>query len=147
MTIKHLAYRLAHESARGISSLAQDMGKGAQVLSNKLNPNSETHHLTIAELEMLADFTNNNLAIAEYFAAKIGAVVIALPSDVPASDMSLLDAFMQSVIDGGEFAQSFNAAYADGRVTHEEFCALKAKTYHMIAAQLAFLAKIEQGVK
>ena len=96
---------------------------------------------------MLADFTNNNLAIADYFAAKIGAEVIELPTNAPASDMSLLDAFMQSVIDGGEFAQSFNAAYADGRVTHEEFCALKAKTYHMIAAQLAFLAKIEQGVK
>ena len=44
---------MAHESKCRIASLAEYIGKGGQVLTNRLNPNSDSHYLTIAGLEAL----------------------------------------------------------------------------------------------
>ncbi len=147
MTIKHLAYRVAHDSALGIASLAEAMGLSHQTLTNFLNVNSDTHNLNINRFEMLIDFSNGNLQAAEYFASKANAVVVPLPVDNIASDMSLLDAFMNSVIAGGEFAQEFNRAFADGRVTPREFETIKKTVHDAIASQLAILNRIEQVVR
>lgn len=144
MTIKHLAYRVAHDFSGSVAGLAALMDRGQQVLSNKLNPNNETHHLTISELEMLADFTNTNLAFAEFFAAKAGAVVVDLPADdVIVGDMSLLEAFVQSSIAAGDFAQEFQTAMADSRITQKELEKMRQKMFKHIALQLGVLKRIE----
>ena len=147
MTIKHFAYRLAHDSPRGIASLADDMGKGAQVLTNKLNPNSETHHLTIAELETLADFVGGNQRLAEYFAAKANCVVVELPSDDLPNDMSLLDVFMAAQIAAGKFSQALADAILDGDVTAEELEIIKTANREAIAGLLAILPNLQRWVK
>lgn len=146
MTIRHLAYRIAHDYPGTVIGLAALMGKGAQVFTNKLNPNSETHHLTITELETLADFTNANTAIAEYFAAKAGAVVVPIP-EVEQGDMGLLEAYMEAHAEHGEISKEFMRAYADGRIDAREFADIKEQTCHAIAKQLAWLAEIERVVR
>lgn len=147
MKISHLIYRIAHAYAGGVVALASDMGRGEKVLSSKLNPNTETHHLNIEELDMLADFASANLVVAEYFADKANAVVVELPTDELTSDMSLLDGFMQSTASNGEFAASFIDAFGDGSVTTKEFEALRVKLYKNISTQLSFLNKIERVVR
>jgi hypothetical protein len=143
LTIKHLTYRIAHTSALGIASLAQAMGLSAQTLTNSLNVNSETHNLNIARFEMLVDFANGNFKAAEYFAQKENAVVVQLPAALDLGDMNLLDAYMKCVEGQGEIAYSFRKAWADGRISAQEFTEIKAETIRNIGYQLAFLAAIE----
>lgn len=147
MNLKHLTYRFAHDYAGGITRLADEMGKGAQVLTNKLNPNTETHHVTINELEIIGDFTGNNLRIAEYFAQKQNAVVVALPATAVTGDMGLLDGFMEAISFDGDFAYTFKKAWEDGRVTEQEFAALEKIQYDSIGKRLALLAEIKRLVR
>lgn len=142
-----MAYRLAHEFTGGAVALASLMGKGEKVLQNKLNPNSETHYLNISELEMLADFANGNTALAEYFAQKDNAAVVPLPACEITGDMSLLDAFMEASSQDGMFAYEFKQAWADGRVTVQEFERLEKIQFESIGKRLALLAEIRRVVR
>lgn len=147
MTIRHLAYRIAHDYPGTVIGLAAHMGKGAQVLTNKLNPNSETHHLTITELETLADFTNANIAIAEYFAHKANAVVVPLPLVPDESDMGLLDGYMAIMKEMGDLASRFQTAYADGDITTKEFEQIEAEVVDVQSKLLSFQAQIKRVVR
>lgn len=121
MTIKHVAYRLAHGFVGGAISLAALMGKHEKVMQNKLNPNNDQHHLTVDELEMIADFTSGNIAVAEYFAGKANAVVVQLPNMDEFGDMALLDSFMDIMSELGSLSKEFQSAYADGDINKQEF--------------------------
>lgn len=146
MTIRHLAYRIAHSYPGSVNRLAAEMGKGVQVLTNKLNPNSETHHLTVDELQMIADFTGRNLEVADFFAQKADAVVVPIP-EIEQGDMGLLDAYLAADVERGMISQRFMRAYADGRIDPQEFEEIKIQTFSAIAKQLAWLAEIERVVK
>ena len=96
MSLKHLVYRLVHESPAGPAGVADQMGIGKQVLLNKLNTNSTSHHLYIQELETILDFVGANLRLAEYLAQKEGAIVYLLPNISHMDEQALLDAFVLS---------------------------------------------------
>lgn len=147
MTIQHLAYRLAHGFNGGVVALAVMMGKGDKVLASKLNPNIDTHHLNITELDMLADFTGGNLALAEYFAQKAHAVVVVLPSVSDESDMGLLDGYMAIMTEMGELAGRFQSAYSDGDITQKEFEQIEKEVSDVQSKLLAFQAQIKRVVR
>lgn len=147
MTITHLAYRLAHQFNGGVVALASMMGKGDKVLSSKLNPNTDTHHLNIEELDMLADFTNSNLELAEYFAAKGNAVVVPFPVVPDDGDMGLLDGYMAIMKELGELSSTFQSAYADGNITEREFEQINHEASDVIAKALAFVGSIKRVVR
>ena len=147
MTIAHLAYRLAHEFNGGAAALATMMGKGEKVLQSKLNPNTETHHLSIDELEMLADFTDGNIAVAEYFAEKSNAIVMLLPTIPDLSDMGLLDSYMAIMREFGELSSEFQKAYADGEITDKEFKRIAHEVSAVQGKLLAFQSAIKQVVR
>jgi len=121
LTITHLAYRLAKKFNGGLVALASAMGKGEKVLASKLNPNTDTHHLNIEELDTLADFTDSNLELATYFAEKVNGVVLRLPTIPDDSDMGMLDIVMSSMKELGEVFSTFQTAYADGDITNAEY--------------------------
>lgn len=146
MTIKHLAYRVGHEFPGSVAGLASLMGRGDVVLRNKLNPNSETHHLNIEEFEMMLDFANRNQDAAEYFAAKAGGVFMKVP-DVPESDLGLLDLFMGTTKELGDVASAFQSAYADGNYTNKEYDALSVEVDEVIARLLEFKAGVKRVVR
>ncbi len=146
MTIKHLAYRIGHEFPGSVAGLASLMGRGDVVLRNKLNPNSETHHLNIEEFEMMLDFANRNQDAAEYFAAKAGGVFMKVP-DVPESDLGLLDLFMGTTKELGDVASAFQSAYADGNYTNKEYEALSVEVDEVIARLLEFKAGVKRVVR
>ncbi|WP_135276930.1 phage regulatory CII family protein [Methylotenera oryzisoli] len=146
MTIKHLAYRVGHEFPGSVAGLASLMARGDVVLRNKLNPNSETHHLNIEEFEMMLDFANRNQDAAEYFAAKAGGVFMKVP-DVPESDLGLLDLFMGTTKELGDVASAFQSAYADGNYTNKEYDALSVEVDEVIARLLEFKAGVKRVVR
>lgn len=143
MTIKHLAYRIGHDFSGSVAGLASLMNKGEVVLTNKLNPNSKTHFLTIQEFEMMADFADRNTDVAEYFASKVNAVVIKLP-ELPESDMALLDLFMGAMVELGEVSSAFQKAYADGKITPKEFSVISSEIDDVIAKILEFKAAVKR---
>ncbi len=147
MTMKHLAYRFAHEFAGGVIGLAAMMGKGQQVLSSKLNPNVDTHHLTVDEFEMLGDFTNRNEDIARYFAEKINAVLIKLPEAPIDGDMGMLDLVMSSIKELGEVFSVFQVAWADGRINAREYDQVSNEIDDVIARLLEFKAAVKRVSK
>lgn len=146
MTIKHLAYRIAHEFVGSVAGLASLMGKGDVVLRNKLNPNSESHHLNIEEFEMMVDFANKNFDVAEYFAAKAHSVVVQMP-ELPESDMALLDVFMGAMKELGEVSAAFQKSYADGDITSREFSEISNEVDDVIAKLLEFKSAVKRVVR
>lgn len=146
MTIKHLAYRIGHEFPGSVAGLASLMNKGDVVLRNKLNPNSESHHLNIEEFEMMVDFSNKNLDVAEFFAAKCSAVVVQLP-DLPESDMEILDGFMSAMKELGEVSAAFQKAYSDGDISKREFGDISSEIDDVLAKLLEFKASVKRIVR
>lgn len=146
MTIAHLAYRIAHEFKGGVVGLASLMGRGDKVLASKLNPNTPTHHLNIDELEMMGDFTDTNLQIAQYFADKCNAIVFKLPNVSDQSDMCLLDSYMQIMKEMGDLAAEFQKAYADGSIDRKEFTRIANEVTGVQARLLAFQSTVESKV-
>lgn len=146
MTISHLAYRIAHEFKGGVVGLAALMGRGDKVLASKLNPNTQTHHLTIEELEMMIDFTDTNYQLAQYFADKCNAVVFKLPDVLDHGDMNLLDSYMQIMKEMGDLAAEFQKAYADGSIDRKEFTRIANEVTGVQARLLAFQSTVESKV-
>lgn len=147
MTIKHLAYRIAHKSALQIGGLADAMGMLKQTLTNCLNTTTETHNLNIQKFEMLVDFADGNLDAAEYFAAKANAVVIQLPEIPDLGDMGLLDSYMSIIKEFGDLAGEFQSAYSDGEITNKEFDKIDIEVTAVQAKLLAFKARIKKVVR
>ncbi len=146
MTIKHLAYRIGHEFSGSVAGLASLMGKGEVVLRNKLNPNSESHHLNIEGFETMVDFANRNQDVAEFWSAKAGGVFVRVP-DVQDSDLGLLDLFMGTMKELGDVSSTFQTSYADGNYTHKEFAALEIEVDEVIAKLLEFKAGVKRVVR
>lgn len=119
------------------------MGKGEKVFQNKLNPNSETHYLNIDEFEMLTDFADRNLDVAEYFAQKVNAVVVKLPAGQEC-DMALLDVFMSVMKELGDVSSKFQQAYADGDINQFEYSDICKEIDDVVSRVLAFKEEVRR---
>lgn len=139
--------KFGHEGVLAAINLDRKNSMSMQMLTNKLNPHSESHTINVQELELIADVVDAHIALADYHAQKCNAVVVPIPAeDDFTGDMNLLDSFVQATISAGDFASEFQRAWADGRITPEEFKALRMKLHNQIAKQLGLLARIEQVV-
>lgn len=155
MKLKRLLHQLVMGAADSVEVLCARMQqreqmldpyapkRSLQVLRNKLNPDSASHHITLDELELLAEFTGTWVPIANYFAQRGNAVCVPLP-DVALGDMGLLDAFMDVSIQQGNFAIEFQKAWADGNISEHEYQRLHAAIYAGISKQLGLLKEIER---
>ena len=59
MNLADAVYRTVHEYPGGATALAARMGMSSNMLSNKVNPNNDTHHLRLDEANTLMSFTND----------------------------------------------------------------------------------------
>lgn len=149
MNLRHLIYKLIKQSAFSYDDLTHYINQGrdiktsAQTITNKFNPNSDSHLPNICEYEQALELMNGWQALADYAASKFNAVVVALPCETIVGDMSLLDSYMDCVESQGSIAHSFKQAWEDGRISAQEFAEIKANTIYSIGHQLAFLAAIE----
>lgn len=139
MNILDAVYHTVHDFKGGANALALRMGiKSPAVLNSKVNPNTETHHLTLLEATKLMGITGD-FRILQAICAAHGKAAIDLP-DIPEShrDSCLMDTFLNLGIKKGDVTELFREMLADGRITRGEAIDM-AKVIHDMHVLLATL--------
>lgn len=119
MNITDAAYATVHDYPGGSESLGPRVGISPAVLRNKVNPNNDTHHLTLAEAGRLMGVTGD-MRIMQALAHLNGYLMVKAPEGANECDMSVLESVMETGVAHGQFMQSIHAALADGRVDPKE---------------------------
>lgn len=75
------AYHTAHGYPGGVRALAARIGMSPNVLQNKVNPNQESHHLTLAEAVTLMDVTDSDAILLAMAAHRGYDLIRTLPAN------------------------------------------------------------------
>lgn len=140
MNIIDAAYNTVHDYPGGASALAQRIGiKSPAVLNSKVNANTETHHLTLAEASKVMALTND-FRILQALCSEHRKVAIDIP-EIPEScdrDMTLTEHVLNIGISGGDITSLFKEMMADGRITKGEAMDMSKVIHklHMILSEL-----------
>ena len=120
MNIQDAAYHTVHDYPGGASSIIPRMGmRSAAVLNSKVNPNTDTHHLTLAEASKLMDITGDYRILQE-LNAKHGKIAIELPEVADCPDTGLIDLLLCIGSSKGNLYAEVREIMADGRITELE---------------------------
>lgn len=119
------AHATVHDYPGGSESLGPRVGISPAVLRNKVNPNNETHHLTLAEATRITDLTGDT-RILQAWAHHSGYLLVKAPdANAASSDMAVLEQVVSLGVANGKFMQTINAALADGKVDQKELEAIR----------------------
>ncbi|WP_250467657.1 phage regulatory CII family protein [Caballeronia sp. GAFFF2] len=125
MNILDTAHAVAHDYKGGCESLAPRLGMSAAVLRSKVNPNTETHHLTLMNAVQMTEMTDDE-RIIEAWLAQRNAVMVKLPDACEEPDNEeIVDKFMSLTVHYGQLAKRFREATADGEVDDQEMADLE----------------------
>ena len=140
MNITDAAYNTVHDYPGGASALAARMGiKSPAVLNSKVNPNTETHHLSLVEASKMMAMTGDFRVLQE-LNAEHGKIAIDLPEIPECRDLSLTDKVLCIGMKGGDVMSLFREIMADGRITEGEVKDMS-KVIHQMHVALAELDK------
>ena len=95
-----------------ISELARHMGKSPTILANKLNPDCDTHHLTLGEAVAITELSGDN-GILESLAHLRGKMLVDVPAGA-VNDEDLADQVMLAQAVFGKMMQVIHDARKDG---------------------------------
>ena len=109
--ILDVAYQTAHSYQGGVSALAVRMGVVPGTLLNKVNPNNNSHHLTLREAVEMMEFSDNP-ALLQAMAARLGYTVI--PAVPDQSDGDPVQAMAELGMAQGDFMNYVGQALGDG---------------------------------
>lgn len=101
-----------------ISELARRLGKGATILANKLNPDCDTHHLTLGEAVAITELTNDG-AILDAWALSRGQMLVDMPEGA-VSDEDLVEQVLLAQAIFGELMREIHDARRDGVIDRLE---------------------------
>jgi hypothetical protein len=137
-------YDLVNQHKGGAVALAPLLGRSAAVLSNKVNPHVDTHHLTLDEAITLQAITQN-YELLKATASMLNHVAVELPSDDLAntSDLELLDCWAAWQEDCGQTAALIRKALEDGNISQEELSGIRREMFEDIGRELEFLQRLE----
>lgn len=141
MNTKDAAYHTVHDYAGGSESLGPRVGISAAVLRNKVNPNNETHHLTLAEAQRIVDITDDERILRAWAHAR-GLLLIKAPEGSDC-DMSVLEAVVETGVAHGQWMQAIHSALADGKVDTNEVQAIKAAKRALQTAAATATQRVE----
>lgn len=130
MNIQDAAHRIGHEYPGGAVALAHRMGIGPVVFNSKLNPNTLTHHLSLAEAQRMQLLTGRT-DILEAMADELGYVVVKIPDC--AHDVDIAKATRKAVVEFGEWMDQIDRSLDDGAVTSNELKAIEKELVEMMA--------------
>ena len=130
MNIQDAAHRIGHEYPGGAVALAHRMGIGPVVFNSKLNPNTLTHHLSLAEAQRMQLLTGRT-DILEAMADELGYVIVKIPDC--AHDVDIAKATRKAVVEFGEWMDQIDRSLDDGAVTTNELKAIEKELVEMMA--------------
>jgi len=108
------AHKTAHGCAGGCDVLAVRMDMKPGVLRNKVNPNSSTHHLTLAEADEMMGLTGDH-RILQALAAQHGYALVR--TELPAVDGSLMSSVLAFLGASGAMSTALNGVLVKGQIT------------------------------
>ena len=139
MNILDAAHKTVHAYPGGSESLAPRIGMSAAVLRNKVNPNNDTHKLTMAEADEIMGVTGD-LRMLHALAARHGCVVQRVEHDNDRPD--LLRALLKANAAEGEFDRVLQEALSDDLITPNELKVIEDAGTAQQAATMVLLARI-----
>ncbi|KAB7769331.1 hypothetical protein CKY51_07020 [Xanthomonas maliensis] len=126
MNISDAAYHTVHSYPGGSEALStrlisknedgRERAMSAAVLRSKVNPNTRTHHLTLAEASQIMGVTGDD-RILHALAAEHGYTLTR--TEAPTSG-TMLTALLSAASAKGKLSQLINEAIDDGRITANE---------------------------
>ncbi|MGB3290962.1 MAG: phage regulatory CII family protein [Burkholderiaceae bacterium] len=141
MNIIDSAHAVVHGYPGGSESLGPRVGISPAVLRNKVNPNNETHHLTLAEAARITALTGD-FRILQAWAHSEGFLLVKAP-DGTTSDMAVLEQVVGLGVANGQFMQTIHSALADGVVSQKELAAIKEAERAVQTAAATVTSRVE----
>lgn len=140
-TVEEAAYKVGHDFPGKVPALARLLAKNPGTLGNQLNPNTETHALTLVTAVAMT-LVSGDPRILEAFAGTCGYGVFRLPDGIN-SDDALLDLVLDSQVEAGEFGRLLRDALKDGDVSRKELKEMDAQCRRVVAAFHTLLRRVE----
>lgn len=140
MNVIDAAYRTVHSHPGGSASLAPRMGMSQAVLNSKVNPKTTTHHLSLAEADMVMEFTGDYQILQE-LAANHGFILATYDAGTDEACSLAVDLLRVSALDG-EFARVVHDALADNIITANEMNAIGAAGNAHQAAMISLIKRL-----
>ena len=143
MNITDAVYNSVHNYPGGATALAPRIGiKSPAVLNSKVNPNTETHHITLEEAVRVMEITGD-YSILHAINARLGKVSVDLP-DIPEShgDVCLMEEMLEVSVKKGDVNRLFKKMMADRRITTGEAKDMDTLIYALIQQLTVFQQQI-----
>ncbi|HIB8542097.1 TPA: phage regulatory CII family protein [Stenotrophomonas maltophilia] len=138
MNITDAAHKTVKDYPGGSEALAVRIGMSAAVLRNKVNPNNNTHHLTLAEASEIMGVTGDD-RILHAMAAEHGYTLQKMQADGMASVMG---AMLENAAKQGAFAQALQEALSDGLISENEMKVISGAGTAQVEAMINLLARL-----
>lgn len=148
MSPQDAVHAVCHEYPGGVEALAPRVGRGAQVLRNKVGlehpalGTRRSHEPTLADVSAITRVTGD-LRVVQALAAEVGAVVMRLPEVPECGDAALLDLVLGCNREWGEVADQISQSLADGQITPREYDRINRETLESVSRQLELLQRLQ----
>ena len=132
MDVIAAAHKTVHNPKHGGSiALAARMGMSSTVLNNKVNPNTDTHHLRLDEALTIIEYTGDH-SIIQSMAQRLGGVFTRV--DEEATQASIIMTSLSTSACQGDIMSEMQQALEDGRIDCKEHDALQTKIQDAMVA-------------
>lgn len=141
MNVHDALYKAAHAYPGGIEAVAVRMNKGAQVLRNKLNPNSMSNAVSVAEFDDLLEIVGH--APLHALAGNHGYVCVKVEDGATASDLAVLELVTKVWSANGDVGTQVHETLADGVVEPHEIARVEASVYRVNQCLQQMVARLK----
>ncbi|SEO76808.1 Phage regulatory protein CII (CP76) [Luteibacter sp. UNC138MFCol5.1] len=121
MHILDAALQTVTDYPGGAASLAPRVGLTAGILSNKVNPNCSTNHLSLVEANRIMTVTGDH-AVLQALASEHGYALVKIEN--PDQAKGVLHGMLDLGVAEGEFSRELHDALLDGVITDNEMSGL-----------------------
>lgn len=135
-------YKTVKDYPGGAEALAARMGMNAQVLRNKVNPNTPTNHPTLCEFERMMDLTGDYQAL-HALARSSGHLLIKQQADASGGDVAVLEIIAAIWAGHGRVGDAVYETLADGRVEQHEVAKVKKNIYELQRSLIDLTIRLE----
>lgn len=142
MNLLDAFHATVHDYPGGCESLAPRMAMSSAVLRNKANPRVTTNHPLLIDADRAMALTGD-FRILHTLAANHAHVCYRIDSDVPASDLAVLELVTHVWSANGNVGAAVEATLADGRVERHELSRVRDAIYRQQQTLLSLLARLE----
>lgn len=141
MDVIDAAHKTVHNTQHGGSTaIAARMGMSPTVLNNKVNPNTDSHHLRLDEALTIMEFTGDH-SIIQAMSNRLGGVYCKVNA-TPTQDDLFMTALSATACQGDVMTE-MHKALEDGRISCDELDSLKIK----IQKAMSMLQSLNNHVK